>query len=78
MMEADEKARMSRYKVRVPRYKKNIALLRKMAEIEELDGFKAQILSVAESYVKLIESIERWIESLENKSSSSDLADPGA
>jgi hypothetical protein len=49
-----------------------------MAEIEELDGFKAQILSVAESYVKLIESIERWIESLENKSSSSDLADPGA
>jgi hypothetical protein len=44
-----------------------------MAEIEELDGFKTQILNLAEGYIKLIESIDRWERSLENKSSSSDL-----
>jgi len=63
MMQIDEDARLSRYK-------KNIALLREMAEIEELDGFKTQILNVAESYMKLVESIDWWETSLKNKSSS--------
>jgi hypothetical protein len=75
MMETDEKARLSRYKTRVSRYKKNVAVLCKMAEIEELDGFKTQILNLVESYVRLIESIDRWKTSLENKSSSSVFAD---
>jgi hypothetical protein len=66
-------ARRSRYKTGVSRYEKNVALLRDMAEIEELDGFKTQILNLAEGYIKLIESIDRWERSLENKSSSSDL-----
>ena len=59
-MEIDGNARRSRYKTRVSRYQKNVAVLRKMAEIEELDGFKAQIINLAESYVNLIGSIERW------------------
>jgi hypothetical protein len=57
------------------RYEKNIALLHKMAEAEELDGFKTQILNLAESYVRLIESIDRWRTSLGNKSSSAVSAD---
>src|SRR5262249_39895394 len=60
VMEIDEDARRARYKTRVSRYEKNIVLLREMAEIEELDGFKTQILNLAESYVRLIESIDRW------------------
>jgi hypothetical protein len=75
MMETDESARLSRYKTRVSRYEKNVALLREMAEIEELDGFKTQILNLAESYMKLIESIDRWKTSSENESSSPVFAD---
>jgi hypothetical protein len=73
MMETDKGARMARYKARVSQYKKNVTLLRQMAETEELEGFKAQILNLAESYMKLIESIDQWKTSLEVKSSSSDL-----
>ena len=69
-MKTDENARMSRYKKQVFRYKKNVAVLRKMTEIEELEGFKAQTLNLAGSYVKLIESIDGWKTSLENKLSS--------
>lgn len=74
-METDESARKPRYKTRVSRYEKNVALLRDMAETEELDGFKTQILNLAEGYIKLIESIDRWEKSLENKSLSADFAD---
>jgi hypothetical protein len=58
MMETDVKS--SRYKTRVSRYKKNVALLRKMAKVEELEGFKSQILNLAKAYVCLVDSIERW------------------
>jgi hypothetical protein len=74
-METDEDVRTARYITRVSRYKKNVALLRKMAEVEELDGFKTQILNLAESYVRLIESSDRWKTSSENKSSSPVFAD---
>jgi hypothetical protein len=75
LMETDEDVRASRYKTRVSRYEKNIALLHKMAAAEELDGFKTQILNLAESYARLIESIDRWKTSSENKSSSPVSAD---
>jgi hypothetical protein len=70
MMETDQAARRPSYKTQVSRYEKHVSLLHEMAEIEKLGGFKTQILNLAESYMKLIESIDRWETPSKGESSS--------